>query len=1373
MSEMDESVVSAFTVVGIGASAGGIKALKEFFERMPSDTGMAFVVIVHLSQEHESNLAGILQACTAMPVTQVREMVTIEPDHVYVIPPSNHLAMIDGVIKLTEPELIRGKRLPIDLFLRTLAEAHGKNGVAVILSGTGSDGTLGLKRIKENGGMVFVQDPLDAEYDGMPQSAIATKLVDVILPIAELPRKIIAICQFGAKLKIPDGDKNEQEIASESAEGTLREVLALLKIRTGHDFSSYKRPTLLRRVARRLQVHEVDSLSPYLDLLRERPEELQALMRDLLITVTNFFRDKEAFDFLEHHVVPSLFVGKGSNDTIRVWVCGCATGEEAYSIAILLKEYASKIAAAPKIQVFSSDINEEALRTARLGCYSETILADVSGEHLERYFIKESNSYSVKKELREIVLFTPHNILRDQPFSRMDLVSCRNLLIYLKQETQAGIIELFNFALRTGGYLLLGSAESAENFPALFSVVDRKRRIYKCLPLPARHRFPAIPSRVKLEAGNGENESVAYKQPVSFAALHYEALEQFAPPSILVNGENEIVHASERAGRFMHFVGGEPTRDVIKMVHPALQLELRAALMEAKQDNRQTESRHVQVRLENAERQVHLVVRPAEMPRRLQGYFLVIFDEVEQMPSEEPMDVAAETLENDGALESVVQRLEDELVEMRHRLQITVEHSDTSTEELKASNEEFQAINEELRSASEELETSKEELQSLNEELITLNQELREKIKEADAVNADLQNLMRSTEIGIIFLDHGLRIRRYTPRAQELWNVIPSDIGRPFAHLTHKLDYEQLSQDSAAVLRSLQVVEREVRGTTNRRSYLARLAPYRTMDDHIEGIVISFLDVTELKRANDLLRDRELQLRMAQDAAKAGVWSLQLKDGGAWWSDECLRLHGLEPGSVEMNMKNWISRLHPNESTQVEAAIFEAATLHIPYNFETRVSSAAGGERHLMEIGRAVYDQKGEAIQVTGITLDITERVLWREEQSRLFKQKEETEEALRLADRRKDEFLAMLAHELRNPLTPLQHAAEILKLYGAGVEDADKAANIVDRQLRSLARIIDDLLDAARIAQGKIELKKERVELGSLLRNAVQSVRHHFEARQQELEISLPETPIYLKADPIRLEQAFGNLLHNASKYTVAGGHIELSAALDIIGEPEVVVCVRDNGIGIDAETLPQIFELFMQASSSLDRTQGGLGIGLTLVRRIVSLHGGSVTANSEGLGFGAEFAVRLPARPESETAHDHQPQVISQNGNNRILVVDDSVDTVRAMEVILRLQGYQVATATNGAVAIQTAIEFRPEIVILDIGLPDMDGFEVARELRRIPQSANAFLVALTGYGTAQDRELAREAGFDQLLTKPVHPAVLFNFIAQGLALRTARSE
>jgi two-component system, chemotaxis family, CheB/CheR fusion protein len=1351
------------TVVGVGASAGGIRALKEFFEQMPADTGMAFVSILHLSREHESSLANILQTCTSMSVTQVTRTIKIEPNHVYVIPPSHHLAMVDGAIELTEPEPTRGMHFPVDLFLRTLAETHGKAGVAVILSGTGSDGSLGLRRIKENGGTVFVQDPLDAEYDGMPRSAIATNLVDVVLPVAQLPGKIVAICKLGERLKLPTEDLTDQEIALEPWAGTLSEVLTLLRIRTGHDFSSYKRPTLLRRIARRLQVHEVDNLPAYADLLREQPDEVQALLRDLLITVTNFFRDKVVFEFLELRIVPGLFAGKSSEDTIRVWVCGCATGEEAYSVGILLKEYAAKTTDPPKIQIFASDINEASLRMARRGRYDETILADVSGERLERYFIKEKGSYSVKKELREIVLFASHNVLRDQPFSRMDFISCRNLLIYLNQGTQANVMNIFNFALRDDGYLLVGSSESVDNFPTLFSAVDRKFRLYKCLRVPPQYRITTMAPRAEREAGIAEDQRTGYKQPISFGASHYEVLERFSPPSVLVNAENEIVHASERAGRFLHFVGGEPTRDLIKIVHPALQLELRAALIEARQENRQTEARRVRVRLDDIERKVNLIVYPAEIPSVRQGYFLVIFDE-EKLASGEPTDPSSETFVGDAAIEGVVRRLEEELREMRSRLRASVEQSDVSTGELKASNEEFQAINEELRSASEELETSKEELQALNEELTTLNQELKEKIEEANAVNADLQNVMRSTEIGIIFLDRALGIRRYTPRVQELFNVISSDIGRPFEHLTHRLNYGRLSQNAAEVLQSLQVIEREVQSEMNGRRYLARLAPYRTLDDHIEGVVISFLDVTELKRTSDVLRDRELQLRMAQDAAKAGVWNLNLKNGEAWWSDECFRLHGLEPGSVEMTVKNWISRVHQDEARQVEAAILEAVAQHTEYNFETKVSSASGGERRLVEIGRAVYDQAEEAVQLTGITLDVTERILWQEEQARLLKQKEEIEEALRLADRRKNEFLAMLAHELRNPLTPLQHAAEILKVHGASGAAIDEAANIVDRQLRTLVRIIDDLLDAARIAQGKMELKKEHAELGPLLRNAMQSVRHHFDAKQQDLEMSVPQTPIFLQADSIRLEQLFGNLLHNASKYTGVGGRIELSVELDTTGKPEVLVRVKDNGIGIDAGTLPQVFELFMQGDTSTGRTQGGLGVGLTLVQRIASLHGGTVKAESRGLGHGSEFTISLPTTSEREVdkvTPELLPQTNPERGNNRILIVDDSVDTVWVMGAFFRSQGFEVVTANNGAAAVQTAAEFRPGMVLLDIGLPDMDGFKVARELRQIPGLANSFIVALSGYGTAQDKALAREAGFDQHLTKPVHPTLLLNVI------------
>ncbi|WP_218022974.1 chemotaxis protein CheB, partial [Calidithermus terrae] len=478
---------NGFVVVGIGASAGGIDALKKFFAAMPPANGMAFVVVLHLAEGYESHLAEVLQVGTPMPVTQITGTVAIEPEHVYVIPPAKHLAIEDGHIRLEEPEFVRGRRVPIDLFFRSLAEAYGSRAVALVLSGTGTDGTLGIKRVKERNGIVMAQSPEDAEYDGMPRSAIGTGMVDVVLPAAELPEKLLAVVQAAGRLGLaePRAQPPEAEPPPGASGGTLRDILTLLRVRTGHDFNSYKRPTLLRRVGRRMQVHELDSLGAYLELLRERPEEVQALLRDLLITVTNFFRDKEAFAVLEHEIIPRLFAGKGPADSVRVWSCGCATGEEAYSLAILLSEYAQTLTDAPRLQVFASDINEEAVRAAREGQYDETIAADVPPERLHRFFVKDGGNYRVRKEVRDLVLFAPHNVLRDPPFSRLDLVVCRNLLIYLNRDMQERVLELFHFALRPHGYLFLGSSETAENSSGLFAAVDKKQRVYQCRAVPA------------------------------------------------------------------------------------------------------------------------------------------------------------------------------------------------------------------------------------------------------------------------------------------------------------------------------------------------------------------------------------------------------------------------------------------------------------------------------------------------------------------------------------------------------------------------------------------------------------------------------------------------------------------------------------------------------------------------------------------------------------------------------------------------------------------------------------------------------------------------------------------------------------------------
>ncbi len=867
-------------VVGLGGSAGSIRALGKFFEATPPDSGLAFIVILHLSPEHESQLSEVLQKSTTMSVEEATDGTFVHVNRVYVIPPGKNLALLHGRLRLTELARERGKRATVDRFFRSLADAHGSSSVAVVLSGADGDGALGLKRVKERGGLTIAQDPTESETPGMPESAIATGMVDWVLPVAEMPARIMEYQAREGRLRLPlESAFNAAllpPISDTENESALKQVLAFLATRTGRDFRGYKRATIVRRVGRRMQVNELDNLPAYLQYLQTRPGEANALLLDLLISVTNFFRDPEAFAALEAHI-PELFQEKTSADTVRVWVPACATGEEAYSVAMLLSEHASTLSSPPAFQVFATDLNEEVLSKARAGIYPSSIAEDISERRLAQFFVHEAAGYRVQRGLRERVLFALHDVLKDSPFSRLDLISCRNLLIYLNREAQERVFETFYFALRPNGYLFLGPSESTDDASQIFRSVDRKNRIYtprfgarRSLPLPSGPSaltsslpFRSIPdsSQPGADSDLGDQSSMAqqtHRVLTPGNELHFKLLERFGPASLVVSDQDEILHLSEGAARFLQLSAGEPSMHLFHAVHPTLRTPVRGLAFEARHRGVPVFASSIPLKLGQESIVVDLRVAPAL--DLAPGFLLVTLEQreaSESLPATMPSD------------QSTIDQLERELEQTRRHFLQTVRLHEASTEELKGSNEEFQAMNEELRSASEELETSREELQSINEELTTVNLELKNKVEELGQTNSDLHNLMGATAIATVFLDRDLRIMRFTPSAVVLFNLIASDLGRPLGDLNPRLEYPEIMADAARVLQDLSPIEREV-GETGGRRFLARLLPYRTVDDRIAGVVLTFVDVTERYLARIALEraQYELERRVEQRTAE-------------------------------------------------------------------------------------------------------------------------------------------------------------------------------------------------------------------------------------------------------------------------------------------------------------------------------------------------------------------------------------------------------------------------------------------------------------------------------------------------------------------------
>lgn len=890
-----------FFVVGLGASAGGIEALLRFFEQMPAANDMAFVVVLHLSPDHESSIAEILQTRTQMPVTQVTETVKIEQHHVYVIPPGKDLLMNDGMLQPVPTARARGTPVGIDVFLRTLAEMHRERAVGVILSGAGSDGTLGLARIKEFGGLTIAQAPDDAEYDSMPRTAINSNMVDIVLPVVDIPQKLLEWSRNAKAIQLPSAEQPEENHPLGVGDGatisqdetTLEEIMAILRHRTGHDFSYYKRASVLRRLERRLQVNALPNIVAYRDYLNQHDDEAAHLLQDLLISVTNFFRDRAAFEALERDIIPSIFAKAAETEQIRAWSAGCATGEEAYSLAMLLCDQNALEEGRHPIQVFGSDIDEAAIHVARRGLYPDSIITDVAPARLRQHFEREGKYVCVKKSVREKVLFASHNLLRDPPFSNLHLISCRNLLIYLNRDMQNEVFKTLHYALQPGGYLFLGSAESADSVPKLFVSVNKKHRIYQAVP--AKASFSRVSSSII--TGEGARKPVegirksSERRLSKTEELHQAMVNEYSPPSLLIDQHGDLLYATKHAGQFLHHPAGETSINIMSIVRPDLQSELRTALFLAKQSQQAVETPPVAIRLDDRQTSVRIVVTPGQNQYAATGLTLLMFVEVRTNTSGTMALPVGQ--DNPAAL-----HLQEELQHTREQLRVLSEQYETALQDLKSSNEEFQATNEELRSTAEELEASKDELQSINEELLTSNLEWKRRVDEMAKDSDDLQNFLAATDIAIVFIDRDLRIMRFTEPCKRLFNVIATDVGRSLLDITHHIEYSGLRQDIEQVLASAELVEREVRSTGGK-WHIVRLLPYRNADESLGGVVLTVIDVTRRKAAEDRVRLGEERLRLvAASTRDYAIYTLDESGVVTSWNRGATYLFGYSEGEM-------------------------------------------------------------------------------------------------------------------------------------------------------------------------------------------------------------------------------------------------------------------------------------------------------------------------------------------------------------------------------------------------------------------------------------------------------------------------------------------
>lgn len=1329
-------------VVGIGASAGGLESLEQLFQNMPTSSGMAFIVIQHLSPDFKSMMSELLARDTSMRIVVVEDGVRIDENVIYLMPPKKEMILADGCLHLSDRDYSRGLTLPIDHFLESLAREMGDASIAVILSGSGTDGTRGIAEVSRLGGLVISESLDTAKFDGMPSSAQATNLVDLVLPPADIGDLLLTYAQDPSAL--PRG-LSQRRGDDDSLRG-IDAIMQLFRSVYDIDFSSYKDSTVMRRIRRRIDMSDVETFDQYADVLRTDSEELHLLYGDLLIGVTQFFRDPEVFGILTNEVLPNVIKRRRAEESIRAWVAGCATGEEAYSVAIAFQEAIRASGHPHQLKVFATDVHKRSIDFASRGVFSKEVLEAVERDVLDRYFIERTDGWQIRPEIRQMIVFAPHNVLRDAPFTDLDFVSCRNMLIYLRPAAQRRAISLFHYGLTVGGVLLLGGSESTGELAGEFDVINDRCRIYRknrdvrlthnlrspLTSADSAHRgLPSPTTAHHVPRGDGRTRKV-----------HDELLSRYMPPSILIDASRSVIDTFAGAEKLLQFPTRQPSLDILDLVDSDIRTTLSGVIGRAMKSGSASRFGKLSLTTDGKTQVFDLTVDPLS-GKADEACYLITFDDVsvkEGVTSRRSETAQPQTSSSSAAgLQGELDISRDQIKQLEDELRYSRENLQASIEELEASNEELQATNEELIASNEELQSTNEELHSLNEELYSVNSEHQRKVEELAELNRDMNHLLENTDVATVFLDSELRIRRFTSRVREVFELIDEDVGRSIHVFGSKLRIDDLVDRLTDVLQTGNAYEREVPAADGT-SYLMRLLPYRP-DDRVSGVVMMWVDVSSLEALRGRLRWVSAIVESTNDA----IIGQDLNGNITSWNRGAELLYGYS--AVEIIGKN-IQLLIPDDRRH-EVTEYRK---HILQGDIVRSVDTVRRHRDQSPIDVSltvspVCNSDGRVIGISKISRDISDRI--------------QLERQIRNQVQQRERFLAMLSHELRNPLNAVSSATAILERTDAPAAAKTASATTIGRQVGIINHLLGDLLDVARIAEDRINLQFEPLDLRKLLPTVEEVVRTELDRHRCSLEIVLPDQPLMVSGDRTRLIQVQVNLIHNAAKYSESTKPIRVK--LERVDE-QIHLSVSDDGRGIPSENLESIFEPFAQLDRSRTKSDGGLGVGLTLAKSLIELHGGTITAESEGEGRGSSFHVWLP-RIDDGIATESSPNAevftnVPESTDTairrplHICIVEDLDDSREMIKTLLELDGHRVASAADGATAIELLTTEPPDFALVDIGLPDMSGYELARQVRERLPNVDLKLIALTGYGQPADIEQALAAGFDDHIVKPIDP-------------------